>query len=54
MPTAKKQNEEYGAAETNRRFKAALQGAFNTPAKPLKSIQADTQKRRAAKKKSAK
>jgi hypothetical protein len=38
MPTAKKQNEDYGAKEAKRRFEAALQGAFNTPATPLKSM----------------
>jgi hypothetical protein len=36
------QGEKYSTQETERRHKAALQGAFNTPAKPLKTM---TQKR---------
>jgi hypothetical protein len=35
---ATKQSDQYGKAETQRRYKAALQGAFNTPATPLKSM----------------
>jgi len=34
---------EYSEKETKRRMKAALQGAFSTPPKPLKSIKKNTQ-----------
>jgi hypothetical protein len=33
-----KDSDQYSKAETQRRYKAALQGAFNTPATPLKSM----------------
>jgi hypothetical protein len=45
----KDSGEQYSVKETQRRVKAALQGAFNTPPKPLKSIKAAKQKRTAAK-----
>ncbi|WMT77365.1 hypothetical protein [Bradyrhizobium sp. Ash2021] len=50
---ATKPTDQYSRAETERRFKAALQGAFNTPAKPLKSIKVPI-KKRVTKKKTAK
>jgi hypothetical protein len=33
-----KESNQYSKAETERRYKAALQGAFKTPPKPLKSM----------------
>ena len=33
-----KTKDEYSKQETNKRFEAALRGAFNTPPKPMKDI----------------
>ena len=38
ISTPKHADDQYSAKETERRVKAAVQGAFNTPAKPLKSM----------------
>jgi hypothetical protein len=48
-----KSDEQYSEKETERRFKKALQGAFSTPAKPLKSLK-ETSAPNAGKKKPAK
>jgi hypothetical protein len=48
------QNQEYSAKETQRRYKAALQGAFNTPATPLKSMKRPKAQPATAKKKPGK
>jgi len=34
----RRQNDQLSSAETQRRFEAALRGAFNTPPKPMKDI----------------
>jgi hypothetical protein len=34
----KRQDDEYSEQEAQQRFQAALKGALNTPAKPLKSM----------------
>jgi hypothetical protein len=49
----KSESDQYSAKETERRVKAAVQGAFNTLPKPLKSMtpkRAKTQDGRKAKK----
>jgi hypothetical protein len=53
MPRGSTSKDSYSKQETQQRFEAALRGAFNTPAKPLKSIKTATQKRRLLKKKTS-
>jgi hypothetical protein len=49
----KTRNDQYGDQEAQRRFEAALKGAFKTPATPMKDIppkRPKTQRKRVAKK----
>jgi hypothetical protein len=54
MTVSKKKSGAYSAKEAERRFKAALQGLFDTPAKPSKSIKPATKKRNVTGKRTAK
>lgn len=52
--TKTKANDNYPADEANKRFEAALRGAFATPAKPMKDIPRKRLKAKRKPRKSAK